>query len=513
MCGHLRPVSTHEQGVKKDPNLSLGNGAGVAAGWAGFRLLSGTAALSLIGLVACGGTEGTAAPSNVLLVTVDTLRADRLGCYGYPLETSPNMDRLASEGVRFADCTVQWPKTWPSMASLMTGAYPRTTGVGYDPQRVPETFPLLSELFSDAGFGTGAVVANFNVGRIWGFERGFDRFVQSWEKSWNAKGGGAAFENRPGRVKAHTNATIVTDEALQWLADEGGKAPFFLWLHYIDPHGPYFPPRKYQTLFRKQHASERVAPESLPYYQRQYTSGTKDVIDDLAYYRAMYDRQIRYLDDELGRLLRGLDKLELRGETLVALTADHGESLGEHDYFLDHGRYSYQANAGVPLILNGPGVPRGSVVERPVALIDLPPTLCELLELAPFVSFEGESLVPDVRGSSRQPDVFLESGYIEGETQLVIRRGKWKLIHVRAEQDRSEMTGGEFELYDLDTDPDEERDVAEDHADLVVELHRALATWYAAVEPPAPGESIDFDALSEDSRAMLEALGYLGEDR
>ena len=140
--------------------------------------------------VGCG--ESRPRP-NVLLITVDTLRADHLGCYGYPLDTSPNLDRMAREGVRFTDCTVQFPKTWPSLASLMTGTYPRTNGIKAALKGMPPSFVTLGELFRDAGYRTAAVVGNFNAGRGLGFEQGFDLFVESWEKKWREERGDDCF--------------------------------------------------------------------------------------------------------------------------------------------------------------------------------------------------------------------------------------------------------------------------------------------------------------------------------
>ena len=147
--------------------------------------------LGMAGIVSSCTNDGHR--PDVLLITVDTLRADHLGAYGYRLPTSPNLDRLASHGVRFADCTVQWPKTWPSMASLLTGAYPRTTGItqGYLLERIPDAHLLLSEVFRRHDYRTGAVVANFNIGVTFGFDQGFDRFVESWQEAWRREAGSA----------------------------------------------------------------------------------------------------------------------------------------------------------------------------------------------------------------------------------------------------------------------------------------------------------------------------------
>jgi arylsulfatase A-like enzyme len=454
---------------------------------------------------------GDESPPGVLLITVDTLRADKLSSYGYGLETSPNLDALAARGARFTDAMVQWPKTWPSMASLMTGAHPKTTGLRLRPRYLPSSLLMLSEVFGQAGFDSAAVVANFNVGRTHGFDQGFDHFVESWQERWAEDARGRKYVNTAGRVKAYTNATLVTDQALRWLRARDESKPFFLWLHYMDPHGPYVPPESYAELFQGRHASGTIPPAKLPSYQRQLRG--RRLITDLGFYRAQYDREIRYFDDELGRLIEALAELGL-GQTLIAVTADHGESLGEHDYYLEHGLLSYQPTAHVPLILVQPGrIEAGLVLERPIGLIDLAPTLVELAGVPVPPSHEGVSVAGLLRGEvgAAAPDrVFMEAGYQPGASQLSVRDGRWKLIHVRSAAERTLMTGAEYELYDLQTDPAELTNRAAANPEIVLRLSRELAQWYGDGGAPTElGREIDRGALDERSRDMLNALGYL----
>ena len=172
--------------------------------------------LFIAAVFACAEPSGPPA-QGVVLIVVDTLRADHLGSYDYARDTSPTLDRFAQQGVLFRDVTVQWPKTWASMASLMTGRFPRTTGLRLEPRVLPESLLMLSEVFADAGYETAAIVANFNVGRSTGFQHGFDHFVESWEETWREEAAHESFKNAPGRVKQYTNATLVTDQALAWL--------------------------------------------------------------------------------------------------------------------------------------------------------------------------------------------------------------------------------------------------------------------------------------------------------
>jgi arylsulfatase A-like enzyme len=457
--------------------------------------------------------EGSPA-QGVVLITVDTLRADHLGSHGYPVATSPNIDALAKRGVLFRNASVQWPKTWASMASMLTGRYPKTTGLQLKPRVLPDSLLMLSEVFSAAGYATAAVVANFNVGRSMGFQQGFDHFVESWQELWNKENSGHAYVNEAGRVKGYTNATLVTDQALRWLDKREPSKPFFLWLHYMDPHGPYLPPAKYRDLFAGEHRSRYVAVSNIPTYQRQIAGNT--VIDDFAHYEAQYDREIRYFDDELGRLLTALEVRGL-GESVIALTADHGESLTEHGYYLEHGFNSYQPTAHVPLMIVQPGViDGGRRIENPVALLDLAPTLTDLVGIEIPSTFEGVSWAPTMRGEVYEPKkrpVYLESGYDLSASQISIREGEWKLIHVRSETERTYLKGAEFELYNLREDPDETFNLVRRNSEIAERLRKRLHHWYFdANDRDELGDEVDLEALDPKSREMLKALGYIDAD-
>lgn len=474
--------------------------------------------------IACGiltlvsaSCEGDGEPipgPNVLLITIDTLRADRLGCYGYPVPASPNLDRLAAEGVLFADCSVQWPKTWPSMASLVSGAYPRTTGIQQEHRRLPGALTVLAEVFGTAGYRTAAVVANFNVGRMLGFDQGFEHFVESWQDRWERERGKEAFVNRAGRVKEYTDATTVTDQGVSWLREAGSERPFFLWLHYMDPHGPYVPPDPYSRAFPEPRAARPVPVDLIPAYQRQVPAGGSDPIDDLAFYLAQYDREVLYFDDELGRLRRQLEEMGLLDNTVIVLTADHGESFDEHRYYLEHGKLSYQPTVHVPLVFHDPAGRGGRLVTAPVGLVDVSSSLLDYAGVPIPETFEGQTLVPVARGepgAALPANVFVESGYVPGLTQKVIRQGRWKLIHVPAEEDRADMAGEELELYDLQRDPAELVNVAGDHPDVAARLLATLNRWYeSGPGPVAGGEDIDLESLSPEQVEMLQALGYAG---
>lgn len=474
-------------------------------GLKGFRGLFTIAVLG--GLFGCGEPTEPPRKTNLLLVVVDTLRADHLGIYGYERETSPRIDALARSGVRFEDAVPPWPKTLPSMASMLTGTYPLTTGVRLDHMvRMRADQPTLAENLREHGYQTGAVVANFNTGKFFTFDRGFDEFVESWMEEVFRETGRRSFTNAPGKVKRYTNATVVTDQALRLLEDFSSDSPFFLWLQYMDPHGPYTPPPDYSESFRDDGETRPVPVEEIPAYQR-LRKADGGVIDDLSVYVRQYDRSIRYFDDEFSRLLDTLEERGMLEDTLIVLTSDHGESLTENSYYLEHGAAPYQSTAHVPLVFAMPGfVPAGKLIREPVGLIDLVPTVMDLLGLELPMGLQGRSLAQAILESGEvSPRVFMESGESE-RAQRVVRKGKWKLVHLRTESDRRRFGKKEFELYDLSSDPGESVDVSAENEEVFKELLEGLVDW-ARKTPRRSGVGIP--SMDEDTREGLRQLGYL----
>jgi len=482
-----------------------------------YLLLAAIVVLTLVFACHLLLSEGSVEPPNVLLITIDALRADRLGCYGYRLDTSPNIDRLSQRGVLFADCTVQWPKTWPSMASLISGMYPKATGVRINQRVLPSSLYVMSEIFGQAGYRTGAVTANFNIGRKFGFDRGFDYFVESWQDMWKQQEGDIPFHNRPGKVKFFTNATIVTDQALKWLNENRkNPKPFFLWLHYMDTHGPYVPPQSYDKYFQNAYKSEPAPLRKLPPYQLHKDTETGHTITDIGFYRAKYDREIRFLDDELGRLFKKIRKLGANRKTIIIFTADHGESFGEHNYYLEHGRFPYQACAHVPLIIIKDGIlPKGKRIEKPVGLIDVSATILELAGIEVPATFEGQSLVGMMLGekNATAPEyVFMESGYDPNFPQLTVRYGRWKLIHVQSQSDLAAMAGTKHELYDVYKDSAEVNNLIDQEPNIAAHLSEVLHKWYASgprYEEKGTETKIDIETFDPKVIEMLKSLGYV----
>ena len=456
----------------------------------------------------CTG-KGACGEKNVILITVDTLRADHLGCYGYSRDTSPFLDKLAKDGVLFRDAVVQWPKTWPSLASLLTSTYPATNGIYHHPRiMTPSSLVFISEVLKANDYETFAVVSNYNVGKVFGFNQGFDLFVESWMEEFTRQTGRRDFVNSPGAVKQYTNATIVTKQTITAMESRSRKKNFFLWAHYMDPHGPYVPPKSYNEFFTGWKAGDPVPVAKIPPYQRQLEG--HDTIVDPEYYKVQYDREIRYFDDELKTLVAYLHKEGLYDRTIIVITADHGESLGDHGYFFDHGKLPYESGSHVPLLVIAPQLSsKGRFVETPVGLIDVVPTLCDLLGIPKRKEFEGTSFLPLLTSgkSVEQKPIFTMAGE-NFPFQRVIRWGPWKLVHVLSEVDRSLMTGQEYELYNLADDPGETQNLIDTFPEQAGRLKSALLSWdkNQEKEKVTQDEKIQHDKFSID---MLKSLGYV----
>ncbi len=470
-------------------------------------------------VVACvvamiGGCRKGTPPArpNVLLISIDTLRADHVGVYGYRLPTTPTIDALAGRGVRFADATVAWPKTWPSMAAMLTGKYPKTNGIRLHPRRpLPADNVTLAEALRDAGYATGAVVANMTIGRKFAFDQGFDQFVESWAEEAKRAPDLAKLETTPGIVKQFTNGRLVTDQAIAALAAlHGTGKPFFLWLHYIDPHGPYVPPKEYDDLFVGAHPRIPVPLEDLPPYQRQVDPATGELSNDVGFYMARYDREIRSVDAQIGRVLAALDARGVTRDTLIVLTADHGESLDEHRYYLEHGNVPYQTTAAVPLIFALDGrFDGGRVIDRPAGVIDVFATVLAATGTPLPAGVASTSLLPLLDGNGPGPaHVFMEAGHVE-PFQLVARKDAWKLVYLRAAKDREWLASPEVVLYDLARDPTERTDVRAAHPEIAAELMSALVDWRNTTPRFPRDQWADQYQVDERTQQMLRALGYL----
>lgn len=440
---------------------------------------------------------------NVLFITIDTLRADHLGCYGYARDTSPNIDRLATEGVRFGQAVVQWPKTSPSLASILTSTYGHVNGLMRKcRQRLPNRLVLLPEILKDAGYQTVGIVTNGNLSKRFGFHQGFDTFIEGWR----------AF---PGE-----RAEDLTRHALSWLSKHSSSGGFFMWLHYSDPHAFYDPPGDFDEMyvgdeFYSGYETAKLdddsgLPDAVGSIPLRSRLGDHDVLD---YYVAQYDAEIRYMDEQIGKVLDGLKRMELAKNTLVVLTADHGESLGEHNYYFEHGRLPYDDCVLVPLIFKAPAFSNaGLVIDEPVELINIMPTILDLLGIPLKGDAQGVSLASALRGlrSNLPKYAFTEAGYARNY-QRVIRADGWKLVYVPDEDDQRIMQGTSFELYDLRNDPKELTNLITVETQMSHVLKHELVRWVRSSGPNDSSAPMAPITLDETTEKALRSLGYVGE--
>jgi arylsulfatase A-like enzyme len=325
---------------------------------------------------------------DVLLITIDTLRADHMGAYGYGRNTSPVMDQLARTGVTFDQAYTYWPKTRGSFVALLTGRRDSQTGYGKTHPVLLGFNPTLASVLKGAGYRTAAVVDNANLARENGYDKGFDSYRETWKE--------------PGLATEMDRTRAITSAGIERLTEAGGQAsrpPLFLWLHYVNPHAPYSPPPPHDTAFMD--AGARGGP-ALPVVaafhggipKRWAVAGQRR----LGYYVAQYDGEIATVDAEVGRVLEALEGAGLAGRTVVMLTSDHGESLGEHDYYFDHGEDVFDPSLRIPLIVRVPGMRAGARTDVLASTLDLVPTVLDAVKVSYPPELAGASLLPWIAG-------------------------------------------------------------------------------------------------------------------
>jgi arylsulfatase A-like enzyme/Tfp pilus assembly protein PilF len=396
---------------------------------------------------------------NIVLVTVDTLRADRLPAYGEKNVRTPAIDALAARGTVFERCVSATPLTLPSHTTILSGALPPRHGVRDNGAfNVPAELPLLPEILHARGWATGAFVGAFVLDSRWGLARGFDRYFDQFDTRRERLVSIGDIE-RPG--------SEVIDAALAWLAAADPKKPFFLWVHLYDPHAPYAPP---------------------PPFDQEYAEHP-------------YLGEIAYVDSQLARLFVFLDERKLSGSTAVVLTGDHGEGLGEHEEN-GHGLFVYQQTLHVPLIVAAPGAAKPVRRAEVVSLADVTPTLLDLAGAPIPASADGHSLRPLLAGERalEERPAYSETYYprfhFAWSDLESLQDGRWKMIE-----------SSDPELYDLAADPDEARNLAASQRDRYLAMRRQLETlrerWRRTALNARPA------VQDPESVRKLASLGYL----
>jgi len=465
------------------------------------------ARLLLLAALCLGCTREPSRP-NVLLVVIDTLRADHLGAYGYDRPTSPNLDRLAKRGTLFqrAHATSSW--TAPSVVSILTGLYPAVHGVEQANSVLGESVPTMAEAFARAGYATAAMAANpaFVSPRV-GIGRGFARFdvLQGDPVAIDAPVKMIPLDPDFRTWVEVADAARVTDAALAWIGEPGrSERPFFLFLHYLDPHADYFPPAEMARRFGVDSADPLAGVAQRLLLRdglRRAAGGSFEAPSaaQLATLLALYDAEIAFTDIHVGRLLSGVERLSR--DTIVAVTADHGEEFGDHGGLM-HGITLYQEQLHVPLILAGAGLQPGREVALPVSLASLWATLAELAGLPPPGAGTGRSLAPLARGEpATVPVPFADLNNTERAElhRLAVVGDRWKLI---------ERRNGARALFDLATDPGEKRDLAGLESAPLASLAEELAARESRVSAERARAAPATIELSPEDRARMRALGY-----
>ena len=431
---------------------------------------------------------------NVLLIGVDTLRADRLSSYGYAASQTPRIDFLAADGIRYAEMTAQASWTKPSFATIFTSLYPSSHTATGKPSRLPQAVTTLAEVLAASGYHTGAVADNINIAPTFGFDQGFADYIYL-EPSYVFLGNEAASQTAlyqlarrvwamtsGGRVYVqdyYQDASVVNRHALDWLAASKGTR-FFLFLHYMDPHDPYF---------------------AHPYDGIGYARASNQNPDPAlaSTFSDLYDGEVRYLDDYLGQLFDWLQAEGLYDDTLIVLTGDHGEEFQEHGGWW-HGQTLYQEQIAVPLIVKAPGGARaGTVVTDLARSLDIAPTILDLAGVPIPAVMMGQSLWS---AATPPASAFAEEDF-EGNVITALRTPAHKLILANPDNPRSLPAE---ELFDLAADPGEHQDLLAAQPDLAQALRATLREVVTlALERAVAGESGSLDAAVQEK---LHNLGY-----
>ena len=415
---------------------------------------------------------------NVLLITVDTLRADRVSSYGYARPTTPNLDKLLARGVRFAQTRTVEPLTTPALASLLTSRYPHEHGATRNGMRLRGGLPSLARVLGQRGFGTGAFVGNWTLrDAISGLGEHFQTYRQiASRKRWLV-------------LKGEATGDDLTAAALEWLTklrEDSPDRPFLLWVHYVEPHAPY----RTQAAFTK----------ALGY------GGRRDLAPG-----ERYDTEIAFADHAIGELLAGVAKLANGEDTIVAFAGDHGESLGEHGYW-GHGRHLYENNLRVPMGIAWEGKLQPAVVSAPVTLLDLAPTVLGLIGYPALREARGFDWTPVLRGREPAPHRAAYFQAHKGAVQSVEdarrarRRGLLEVaLLVGGRKETLRLRGGERWLVDVASDPGDQHNLADRRSGPSPDLRR----WQLLVEQGLiSADQLPPPTLDRETEEQLRALGY-----
>jgi signal transduction histidine kinase/arylsulfatase A-like enzyme len=466
----------------------------------GFAASSVTADSARVARASDLGASLTSKRPNVLLVTIDSLRADHVGAYGYANARTPTLDRLAVEGVRFSTAIANQPDANPSHAAIFSGTYPATNGVRAQMvDRLSDDVPTLADIFTNQGYQTAGLFSSLSFGPPFsGFDRGFQTYTDlslnrpAYLADPRMAALAATYRRLssmlvlPGAIHHQLaqsaqvedvidgRANVTADAAITWLREHQAKSglngqPFFLWVHFFDPHYPYTPPAPFDSVESDDCGN---CPDVTRATMRQLESDRPDLSSaQVNRLLQAYDGEIAFTDRELGRLLNTLGSLGLDQNTLVVAVGDNGEAFGEHGTWL-HGTGLYDEEVQVPLLMRLPGhLPAGKTVDQVAQQIDLLPTLVDLLGLPAPAPVDGRSLLPLVRDQQESAERFAVSELAD-RSKLLLVTGEWRLL--------KSVGDGRLELFRALDDPDNLHDLSDDEPVVTAELDELLESWRTA---------------------------------
>jgi len=428
------------------------------------------------------GQEPEVRPTNILLISLDTLREDHLGCYGYERPTSTRLDSLAAEGSLFDNCAATSPRTLPSHASMFTGLYPSRHGLQSYPhpngehRMLPETCTTLAQVLKMRGFKTAAIVNSRWVSREFGLDRGFDHFEYVQERG------------------DQEEPSDVTDKSLAWLSTVGEKR-FFLFLHWYDLHSDYASLPEFERDFVGPYGGRA---DGTTDQLRNVNRGREPPFDDrdIKHLKDLCDASICQLDQKIGRVIDHVESLGLLDKTLIIVTSDHGEGFLEHGHLL-HGKWHHQEVIHVPLIVRGPGIPSNRRIKHVVSLVDIMPTVLAALAIEPPSLTDGVDLCPTLQDRTPNPPhlaVFTSADH--WNSAVTARDAQHKLYYNRWTHNTK--------VYDLIEDPGELRAIEGTPTPAITALNDLVSQFIQTEAPDAAS-----GRMTTQSIEQLKSLGYV----
>jgi arylsulfatase A-like enzyme len=467
--------------------VSLARWAALATAFAAVAAGFWLVASGRLGDAAAGPPE---VHPSILLVTIDTLRADHTSAYGYARPTTPRLAEIAKSGVRLDAAYAPMAATAPSHASMFTSLHPRTHGLMKNGLVLPPQHRRLAEILRENGYVTAAFVSSFAVNRRFGFEQGFASYDDDFTGAnsslkmpdWAGVPAPQYFDRRAPETSARVIAWLKRNGYLDHA--DTAPPPFFLWVHFFDPHDPYDPPPEEKALFAPEPPGDWLQGEI-----------------------AEYDAEVHYADRGMGEIFDALAAAGRFDRVLTIVVGDHGEGLMQHGH-MNHGLTIYEEQMRVPFVFHWPnGLGKPLAIDAPVQIVDLAPTVLDLAGIAPLPQFQGMTLAPILRGevgADPERPVYLQrrrydSSFVQGirvvGEQFGLRVGHWKYIEAPDE--------GSYELFDLARDPGEKANLFDARRDQASALAQILHVW-AQSPSGAPAESV-----SPEDTERLRALGYV----